>query len=116
MGAVAQAGLGGATMKAASTALVLLLAVVSGASSDPITDFYAGKTLRMLVGFGPGGAYDLYGRLVAEFLPKFLPGHPTILTENMPGAGSFGAAKYMAEAAATAPKVVASVWVLCCSV
>jgi tripartite-type tricarboxylate transporter receptor subunit TctC len=86
-------------MKAALIALVLLLAVVSGASADPIADFYAGKTMRMLVGFGPGGAYDLYGRLVAEFLPKYLPGHPTILTENMPGAGSFGAAKYMAEVA-----------------
>lgn len=51
----------------------------------------------MLVGYGPGGGYDIYARLVVEFLPKYLPGHPSIVTENIPGAGSFVAAKYMAE-------------------
>jgi hypothetical protein len=53
----------------------------------------------MLIGYGPGGGYDIYGRLVAEFLPRHLPGNPTILRQNMPGAGSFVAAKYMAEVA-----------------
>ena len=76
-----------------------MLSAVAAARADPIADFYRGKTIRMLIGYGPGGGYDLYGRLVAEFLPKHLPGHPTILPENMPGAGSFAAAKYMAEAA-----------------
>src|SRR4051812_21137760 len=42
-------------------------------------DFYRGKTLRMLIGYGPGGGYDLYGRLVAEFLPKHIPGNPTMV-------------------------------------
>jgi tripartite-type tricarboxylate transporter receptor subunit TctC len=60
--------------------------------AEPIADFYRGKTLRMLVGYGPGGGYDIYGRLVAEFLPRHLPGNPTIVTQNMPGAGSFVAA------------------------
>jgi tripartite-type tricarboxylate transporter receptor subunit TctC len=55
--------------------------------------------LRMLVGYGPGGGYDIYGRLVAEFLPRHLPGNPTIFTQNMPGAGSFVAAKYIYEIA-----------------
>jgi tripartite-type tricarboxylate transporter receptor subunit TctC len=86
-------------MKRVTIALVLLLSAVSAAAADPISDFYAGKTLRMLVGYGPGGGYDIYGRLVAEFLPKFLPGHPSIVTENMPGAGSFAAAKYIASVA-----------------
>jgi tripartite-type tricarboxylate transporter receptor subunit TctC len=86
-------------MKAVSIALALLLSLASAAIADPIADFYAGKTLRMLVGYGPAGGYDIYGRLVAEFLPKYLPGHPAIVTENMPGAGSFAAAKYMAEVA-----------------
>ena len=67
--------------------------------ADPIADFYRGKTIRMLIGYGPGGGYDLYARLVAEFLPRHLPGNPTIVPENMPGAGSFVAAKYMAEVA-----------------
>src|SRR6476469_10973234 len=69
------------------------------AQAQPAADFYRGKTLRMLIGYGPGGGYDLYGRLVAEFLPRHLPGHPTIVPQNMPGAGSFAAAYYMADAA-----------------
>src|SRR5262249_33214433 len=45
------------------------------------------------------GGYDIYGRLVAEFLPRHLPGNPTIIAQNMPGAGSFTAAKYMYDVA-----------------
>lgn len=67
------------------------------AKAEPIEDFYRGKTMRMLIGYGPGGGYDIYGRLVAEFLPRHLPGNPTIIAQNMPGAGSFVAAKYMYE-------------------
>jgi len=77
----------------------LLLGAVQSVLADPIEDFYRGKTLRMLIGYGPGGGYDIYGRLVAEFLPRYLPGRPTIVAQNMPGAGSFVAAKYMDEAA-----------------
>jgi tripartite-type tricarboxylate transporter receptor subunit TctC len=80
-------------------ALALLASFTAGAIADPIADFYRGKTIRMLIGYGPGGGYDLYARLVAEFLPRHLPGNPTIVPENMPGAGSFVAAKYMAEVA-----------------
>jgi tripartite-type tricarboxylate transporter receptor subunit TctC len=69
------------------------------ARAQPVADFYRGKTLRMLIGYGPGGGYDIYGRLVAEFLPKHLPGNPTIVTQNMPGAGSFVAAKYIYDVA-----------------
>jgi tripartite-type tricarboxylate transporter receptor subunit TctC len=83
----------------ALAAIMLLFAAAPGAKADPIADFYHGKTLRMLIGYGPGGGYDLYARLVAEFLPKHLPGNPTILPQNMPGGGSFVAAKYMAEVA-----------------
>ena len=69
------------------------------ARADPVADFYRGKTMRMLIGYGPGGGYDIYGRLVAQFLPKHLPGAPIIVVQNMPGGGSFVAAKYMSEAA-----------------
>jgi tripartite-type tricarboxylate transporter receptor subunit TctC len=86
-------------MKVLAFALAVLLSLASAAAADPVAGFYAGKTLRMLVGYGPGGGYDIYGRLVAEFLPKYLPGHPVIVTENMPGAGSFAAAKYIAAVA-----------------
>jgi tripartite-type tricarboxylate transporter receptor subunit TctC len=63
--------------------------------ADAVEDFYRGKTLRMLIGYGPAGGYDFYGRIVAEFLPRHLPGHPTIVTQNMPGAGSLLAAKFI---------------------
>jgi tripartite-type tricarboxylate transporter receptor subunit TctC len=83
---------------AAGIAAAILLAALP-VRGQPIADFYRGKTLRMLIGYGPGGGYDIYGRLVAEFLPRHLPGNPTIITQNMPGAGSFVAAKYMYEVA-----------------
>lgn len=95
-------------MKRVAIALILLVSAVSLAAADPIADFYTGKTVRMLVGYGPGGGYDIYARLVAEFLPKFLPGHPSIVTENMPGAGSFAAAKYIANVAPQDGTVLAS--------
>src|SRR5262245_48107663 len=74
-------------------AVILLSSAPTRAQS--VADFYRGKTLRMLIGYGPGGGYDIYGRLVAEFLPRHLPGSPTIVAQNMPGAGSFVAAKYL---------------------
>jgi tripartite-type tricarboxylate transporter receptor subunit TctC len=69
------------------------------AQAQAVADFYRGKTLRILIGYGPGGGYDIYGRLVAEFLPRHLPGNPTIVAQNMPGAGSFVAAKYLHDVA-----------------
>ena len=75
------------------------LAAPVPSSADPVAAFYRGKTIRLLIGYGPGGGYDIYGRLVAEFLPRHLPGNPTIIPQNMPGGGSFVAAKFMYEAA-----------------
>jgi tripartite-type tricarboxylate transporter receptor subunit TctC len=87
-------------MICAALALAAVTLVWSAPSkADPVADFYRGKTLRMLIGYGPGGGYDIYGRLVAEFLPRHLPGNPTIVAQNMPGAGSFVAAKYMYDVA-----------------
>jgi tripartite-type tricarboxylate transporter receptor subunit TctC len=83
---------------AAGIAAAILLAAAP-TQAQPVADFYRGKTLRMLIGYGPGGGYDIYGRLVAEFLPRHLPGNPTIITQNMPGAGSFVAAKYLYDVA-----------------
>src|ERR1700722_2765951 len=82
-----------------AAATVAAAALATPAQADPVEDFYRGKTLRMLIGYGPGGGYDIYGRVVAEFLPRHLPGHPTIVAQNMPGDGSLLAAKYMYAAA-----------------
>src|SRR5262245_21863313 len=76
--------------------ITMLLAMPSPSHADPIADFYRGKTLRMLIGYGPGGGYDIYGRLVAELLPRHIPGNPMIVPQNMSGGGSFVAAKFMA--------------------
>lgn len=63
--------------------------------ADPIADFYQGKTIRIIIGYGEGGGYDVYGRLAAEFLGRHIPGHPTIISQNLPGAGSFKAVDYL---------------------
>jgi tripartite-type tricarboxylate transporter receptor subunit TctC len=67
--------------------------------ADPIADFYRGKTVYVIIGYGAGGGYDLYGRLAAEFLGRHIPGSPVIVPQNMPGAGSFKAAQYLYSAA-----------------
>src|SRR3954449_11329318 len=85
-----------------------MLLPAAPAQAQSVADFYRGKTLRMLIGYGPGGGYDIYGRLVAEFLPRHLPGNPRIIAQNMPGAGSFVAAKYMYEAAPRGGTVLGS--------
>ena len=59
------------------------------------TDFYAGKTVQVLVGFGPGGGYDLYARTLARYMGKHIPGNPTVITQNMPGAGCMKVMNYL---------------------
>src|SRR5258708_6676412 len=80
-------------------ALSLTLGFAPDLRADAISDFYRGKTLHVLIGYGEGGGYDIYGRLFAEFLPRHLPGNPTIIPQNMPGAGSFKAVNYLYEVA-----------------
>jgi len=52
-------------------------------------DFYAGKTIRFIVAFSPGGAFDAYTRTIARHFGKHVPGNPTVIVENMTGAGGF---------------------------
>lgn len=63
------------------------------------TDFYQGKTIRIIVGFSPGGGYDALARMLSRHMPKYIPGQPTILVENMTGAGSLLAANHIAKVA-----------------
>src|ERR1043165_8708295 len=58
-------------------------------------DSYAGKTIELVVGAPPGGGYDIYARAVARHLGRHIPGEPTIVVKNMPGAGSAKAAQYI---------------------
>ena len=64
----------------------------AGAQSAP---FFQGKTIRIIVGFTPGGLYDQYARILARHMPKHIPGNPNIIVQNMPGAGSLTATNYV---------------------
>lgn len=70
------------------------LLVSGGATQAPAADFYAGKTIRVAVGFSAGGGYDTYARIVSRHMGKHIPGNPTFVVDNMDGAGSLIAANY----------------------
>ena len=57
------------------------------AAADDVEDFYRGQTLTLMISYTVGGGYDLYARVLAQYLGKYIPGHPTVVPENMPGAG-----------------------------
>jgi len=59
------------------------------------TPFYQGKTIRMVIGSSTGGGYDLWARVLARYYGKYIPGNPTIIVQNMPGAASIVATNYL---------------------
>lgn len=63
--------------------------------AEPISDFYRGKTVTFIIGSGEAGLYDLGGRLMARYLHRYIPGDPTLVPQNMPGASSVRAASYI---------------------
>ena len=75
-------------------ALAALLAATGAgtARAETVADFYKGKTVSLIAGFPPGGGYDTYVRVLARHYGRFLPGQPTVVASNMPGAGSLTAA------------------------
>jgi tripartite-type tricarboxylate transporter receptor subunit TctC len=73
-------------------AIYLLGLPPRSAAQEP---FYKGKTIRIIVGFTPGGFYDRWARLYSRYMPKYIPGSPEILVQNMPGAGSLIAANHV---------------------
>ena len=77
----------------AATAIAWIMSLIPMASAQ--SNFYEGKTIRIIVGFSPGGGYDALARMLSRHMPKYIAGHPTILVENMTGAGSLLAANHM---------------------
>ena len=73
-------------------ALALLVAAAFGISGASAEDFYKNKQLRLIAGFPAGNDYDLGARLLVKYLPKYIPGQPTIIVQNMPQAASVAAA------------------------
>jgi tripartite-type tricarboxylate transporter receptor subunit TctC len=80
---------------AAALVVAAVFAAPRAHADAAAADFYRGKQVNLIVGFGPGGGYDIYARLLARHLGRFIPGNPTIVVQNMPGAGSLRAANYL---------------------
>jgi tripartite-type tricarboxylate transporter receptor subunit TctC len=78
-------------------AIVLSFAMLlaSAAHAAAPAEFYKGRTVSIVIGYSPGGGYDLYARVLAQHLGKHIPGNPTVIPQNMPGAGSIKAALYV---------------------
>jgi tripartite-type tricarboxylate transporter receptor subunit TctC len=79
---------------------VLAAASASPAAADSVADFYRGKTITLIAGYSAGGGFDLYSRIIANYLGKYIPGQPRIVVQNMPGAGSLRAASHVYNVAA----------------
>src|SRR5580700_5823961 len=80
--------------------LIAALGIVCGAptpaTADSVSDFYRGKTISVLIGVGAGGEYDTIARLVARHIGRYIPGHPSLLPQQMTGASGLKLMNYMA--------------------
>jgi tripartite-type tricarboxylate transporter receptor subunit TctC len=86
-------------MRFAVAGLALAALLSQHARAQSVEEFYKGKTINLLIGFSVGGGYDLYARHLARFMGKHIPGKPTIIPQNMAGAGSLRAASFLYSAA-----------------
>ena len=75
--------------------LATLMLVLWSSTSAAQRPYYAGKTITIIAGTKAGDVYDLYARMFAQFMPKYIPGNPNIIVQNMPGAGSMIAANFV---------------------
>ena len=91
---------------AVATAAMAVFTATFAAAAD---DFYKGRTINIIVGFGPGGGYDLYARMLARHLGKHIPGNPNVVVQNMEGAGGVRAANHVYNVAPKDGTVIAAV-------
>src|ERR1700721_289370 len=82
-------------MRALRYAVLALALSTCPLVADPIADFYAGKTITLIVSTGVGGGVDTNARIVARHLGSHIPGNPTIIVQNMTGAGHLQATNYI---------------------
>jgi tripartite-type tricarboxylate transporter receptor subunit TctC len=75
--------------------LLIANGFASSSYADPVEDFYKIHPVTLLVGYTSGGGFDLYARTLANHLGKYIPGHPSVVVQNMSGAGSLKAANYI---------------------
>ncbi len=87
--------------------LLLMGRVEHSTAADDVERFYAGRKLSVVIGHEAGTGFDLYGRALARHLGRFIPGNPTLVPENMPGAAGFSSANWLFNAAAKDGSVIA---------
>lgn len=90
-------------------AIVIAIVAPGPAARAAEDDFYKGKQIRLIISSGPAGVYDTFGRLIARFMPAHLPGHPTIVVQNLPGASGLKATNYLYNNAPRDGTVIAGV-------
>lgn len=90
-------------------AAALLATSVASATAQPVAEFYKGKTITVLIGYPPGGSYDLIARTLVRHMGRHLPGSPQMIPQNMPGAGSKIAAKHLYSVAPQDGTVLATI-------
>jgi hypothetical protein len=71
------------------------LAAQPAKAADAVETFYKGRTVQVLIGFSAGGGYDIYARTLARYMGRHMPGNPTLVAQNMPGAGTLKVANYI---------------------
>jgi tripartite-type tricarboxylate transporter receptor subunit TctC len=86
-------------LRPALLALGLAAAMVHPSAAQSVADFYQGKTVKLIVGSDVGGGYDAYARVFAPYFTKHIPGTPTVIVQNMPGASGMRSANYLYEVA-----------------
>jgi hypothetical protein len=82
--------------KIRTTVAACALVLVSAGASFADSDFYKGKQIKLVSSTEPGLVYDIYSRLLARHMPRHIPGNPSIIVQNMPGAGGIKATNYAA--------------------
>ena len=73
----------------------MLLGLTAPALGDPIGGLYKGKQISILIGYAPGGGYDLNARVLSRYIGRHIPGEPAVVAKNMPGAGSLKVANFI---------------------
>lgn len=87
-------------LRMATGVFTALIALAGTAAADHVADFYKSRDVSLIIGYSVGGGYDAYARLLARYIGKHIPGEPSIIPQQMTGAGSLRSAKYIYSVAA----------------
>ena len=92
------------------SAVVLTILIATVTETAAQESFFKGKTIRVIVGYAPGGGFDAYSRLIARHASRHIPGNPAIIVENMPGAGGLITANHLYKVAKADGNKCARCW------